>query len=128
MTVRTPVQKRYGNVCELARMCFKLGTSVRGGASKLLVRVEELAKAEQRVGILSYAELRFGTGAVYEKCGFSLVGETVGNYWYTDGSNRYDRFKFRAQSGKTEKQVALDANVRAVWGSGNNVYLKKFCC
>lgn len=124
-TTRTPIQKRYGNVCELARMCFLKGTSVRGGASKLLSYVRKFAAADGFEGLLSYAELRYGEGSVYEKCGLTLVGETMNNYWYCDEQRRYDRFKFRAQPGKPEKQVAEEAGVRAIWGSGNKVYLMK---
>jgi len=125
-TTRTPIQKKHGHVCELARMCFLRGTSVRGGASKLLTYVKSLAQNDGFDGMLSYAELRFGDGGVYEKCGFKLIGETLNNYWYTDGCVRFDRFKFRAQPGKPEKQVAKEADVRPVWGSGNHVYLIKW--
>jgi hypothetical protein len=76
-------------------------------------------------GVLSYAELRYGEGGVYEKCGFSLVGESTSNYWYTDGVSRFDRFAYRAQPGKTEKEVAEAANVKAVWGAGNKIYVWK---
>ena len=51
--------------------------------------------------------------------------EALNNYWYTDGERRYDRFKFRAQPGKPEKQVAEEAGVRSVWGCGNRIYLLK---
>lgn len=125
-TTRTPIQKKHGNVCELARMCFQANTTVRGGASKLLLNVENYARSTGFVGILSYADLRYGTGSVYEKCGFTLKGEALGNYYYTDGANRFDRFRFRAQDGKSEKQVAEEASVRPVWGSGNAVYVKQF--
>jgi hypothetical protein len=122
-STRTPIQKKHGHVAELARMCFLRGTSVRGGASKLLSRVKELAIQDGFQGLLSYAELRYGEGHVYEHCGLTLVAETTTNYWYTDGARRYDRFKFRAQPGKPEKVVAEEAHVRSVWGCGNKVYL-----
>lgn len=124
-TTRTPIQKKHGHACELARMCFLRNTSVRGGASKLLSHVKQLARDGGFEALLSYAELRYGTGNVYEKDGFTLVGEALNNYWYTDGERRYDRFKFRAQPGKPEKQVAEEAGVRSVWGCGNRIYLLK---
>jgi GNAT superfamily N-acetyltransferase len=125
-TTRTPIQKKYGNVCELARMCFLKDSSIRGGASKLLSHVKEVAKKDGFSGLLSYSELRYGEGNVYKNCGFELVDETTVNYGYSDATRRYDRFKFRAQPGKTEKQVAQEADVRTVWGSGNKIYLLKF--
>lgn len=125
-TTRTPIQKKWGNLCELARMSFLENITVRGGASKLLSRVKELAVHDGFTGVLSYADLRFGSGSVYEKCGFKLEGESTVNYWYTDGHHRFDRFRYRAQDGKTEKDVALEAGVRTVWGCGNRIYIYKF--
>jgi hypothetical protein len=122
-TARIPIQKKWGNVLELARMCFLQNTTVRGGASKLLKEILKLSIESGFDGLLSYADLRTGTGNVYAKCGMKLVGETKPSYWYTDGQVRFDRFKFRAQSGFTEKQVAENNNVRPIWGCGNSVYL-----
>jgi hypothetical protein len=125
VTIRTPIQKKWGHVCELARVAFKPGFSVRGGSSKMVSFVKDYAKQRAFDGILSYAELRFGTGRVYDQCGFTNVGETTVNYWYTDGAVRFDRFKYRAQPGKTEKQVVDEAGVRPVWGAGHKIFLLK---
>jgi len=124
-TTRTPIQGRWGRLSELARMSFASGVSVRGGASKLLEKVKSQAVVEGFEGVLSYADLRFGNGAVYEKCGLKYIGESTINYWYTDGHKRFDRFAFKAQPGKSEKLVADEAGVRAVWGSGNKIYAWK---
>lgn len=124
-TTRTPIQKKWGKLSELARMSFSHNVTVRGGASKLLSRVKQLSAADGFDGVLSYADLRFGSGLVYEKCGFVLSGESSINYWYTDGHKRFDRFTFKAQTGKSENEVALEAGVRSIWGSGNKVYICK---
>lgn len=125
-TVRRPIQKRHGaNMFELARMAFELSTTVRGGASKLLARIERDVR-DTCDGLLSYAELRFGDGGVYERCGFTRADDSATNYWYTQGLTRMDRFRFRAQPGKPEKQVADENNVRPVYGSGNAVYVKRW--
>lgn len=122
-TLRTPVQKKWGSVSELARMCVTQGSSVRGGASRLIKHLVERSKELGYDGMLSYSELRYGEGHVYELCGFERKPDAIGNYWYTDGRQRFNRFKFRAQDGKTERQVASDAGVRSVWGCGNAVYI-----
>lgn len=122
-TTRIPIQKKWGKLLELARMSFSSGVSVRGGASKLLKRVKQSAVDEGFDGVLSYADLRFGEGEVYKNCGFILVGESSINYWYTDGHERHDRFKFRAQPGKSEVEVAKSEGVRTVWGAGNKIYV-----
>lgn len=121
VTLRKPIQKRWGSdLLEIARMAFKQNTNVRGGASKLLSHVIETSTDCE--GILTYADLRLGTGNVYQQCGFSAVGESEVNYWYTDGINRFDRFKYRAQSGLSEASVAATAGVRPVYGCGNAVF------
>lgn len=127
-TVRKPIQKKWGEgLIELARMAFKHNICVRGGASKLLKRiVDDYKLSSSYVGLLTYAELRYGEGSVYEKCGMTRVDDSKINYWYTDGISRYDRFKYRAQPGKPESQVAAEANVRPVYGCGNATYLLKF--
>lgn len=125
-TLRTPIQKKWGSVIELARMASKTGIVVRGGASKLLNACVNRGKEMGFEGILSYSELRYGEGHTYEKCGFEFKTQTGKNYWYTDGKKRYDRFKFRAQDGLTETDYAVKMGVRAVWGVGNAVYVKQF--
>lgn len=124
-TTRTPIQKKWGNVCELARLSFLPGITVRGGASKLLSTVKSLAVADGFEGVLSYADLRFGDGGVYVKCGMTECEESKLNYWYTDGHTRFDRFAFRAQPGKSERDVTKDAGVMQVWGAGNKVFVWK---
>lgn len=125
-TVRTPIQKKWGRVAELARMACLPGITVRGGASKLIKHVCDWAQKDGYVGLLSYSELRYGDGNVYEMCGLKLVATALNNYGYCDGLTRFNRFKYRAQPSKTEKQVADENNVRPVYGAGNNVYLIKF--
>lgn len=125
-TVRKPIQKKWGkNLFELARMAYADSCTVRGGASKLLSTICKDISCNSE-GLLSYADLRFGEGRVYERCGLSRVGESQINYWYTDGQNRFDRFKYRAQNGVSEKEVAKLNNVKPVYGCGNAVYLRKF--
>lgn len=123
---RVPIQKKWGKVFEVARMAFLKNTSVVGGASKLLKQLEIYAKENGYEGVLTYADLRFGDGGVYQKSGYELKGETSTNYWYTEGLNRYDRFMYRAKEGKSEAEVALENKVRPVWGAGNKVYLKHY--
>jgi hypothetical protein len=122
-TTRMPIQKKWGKLLELSRMSFKSGVTVRGGASKLLDAVKKQSKLDGHEGVLSYADLRFGSGGVYEKCGFKFMGSSNVNYWYTDGHQRFDRFMYRAQPGKPEKEVAAEAGVRTVWGAGNSIFV-----
>lgn len=117
--------KKWGDVYEVARMAFSPGTSVRGGASKMMSVIKQRVIDDKRAGLLSYADLRFGAGRVYESCGFSYKGTTRCNYWYTDGHQRFDRNMFMADkmNNLSENEVAFREGVRAVWGCGNAIYL-----
>jgi len=53
-----------------------------------------------------------------------LEKETGPDYWYSDGRKRFDRFKFRASNGKSEKIIASENNVFKIWGCGSNIFIK----
>jgi hypothetical protein len=72
---------------------------------------------------MTYVDRRIGTGKGYLSAGFELVGSTGPDYWYTDNELRYDRFKFRASDGKSEKQVAFSAGVSRIYGCGSSIML-----
>lgn len=122
LSLRKPWQKKYGNAIEIARFSSDLNTVVVGGFQKLLKHVVVWAAKENFDSILTYADRRFGTGAVYERADFENLGSTQCDYWYTDGLNRFGRFRYRARDGQTEKQIAEDAGVFKIWGCGSNIY------
>ena len=123
ISLRKPWQKRYGNILEIARFSTKLDTVVVGGFQKLLKHSKEWTKKEGFEGILTYADRRFGEGAVYERAGFEPLGQTAVDYWYTNGFQRFNRFKYKAKDGKTEKEIARENKVARIFGCGSNVYL-----
>lgn len=126
LSFKKPIQKAYGNVIEIARFANILNHTVIGGFQKLLCYTENWIKQEKYDGILTYADLRIGTGNVYQKAGFELMGRTTPDYWYSNGIIRENRFKYRAQNGKSEKEVALENKVFKIYGCGSNIYLKRF--
>lgn len=65
---------------ELVRLCFKLGTSVVGGASKLLAAF----RRQHQGSIISYCDLRYSTGEVYRKMGFTQTHATAPGYFYVN--------------------------------------------
>jgi hypothetical protein len=123
ISVRKPWQKKYGNTIEIARFSSALDTVVMGGFQKLFKEVVKWSKQQGYESILTYADRRFGEGEVYLKSGFQMLGSTNIDYWYTDGFSRFNRFKFRARDGKTEKQIAQEHGVSRVFGCGSNIYL-----
>lgn len=126
ISFRKPIQKIYGNnTIEIARFSNQLNTSVQGGFQKLLKASIRILKNKGFDKILTYADLRFGTGSVYLKSGFKLLGQTSIDYWYTNGTKRENRFKYRADKENllTEKQVTINNNVKKIYGCGSNIYL-----
>ena len=80
------------DVYELLRMVSS--KSVTGGASKMF---SYFVKTYNPTSVISYADLRWNTGKVYENMSMVGTGITPPNYWYyKPGYNkRYHRFSFR---------------------------------
>lgn len=125
---KTWAKKKYGANCmEIARFASKLNHHISGGFSKLLKHSLPWIGQENIEILISYADRQFSTGNLYERCGFFDQKEkTPISYGYTDFIQRYNRFKFRAQPGKTEKEVAEENNVFKIYGVGNFVFIKRF--
>ncbi len=125
MSIRIPNHKKYNNFYEISRFATLPNYIVNGGLSKFMSLVDYITEKEGRVGILTYADLRFGYGDGYLNNGFKLISKTDYGFFYTDGVVRHDRFKFRATLGKTEKQVALEGGVSRIYTPGHNVFIKE---
>lgn len=126
ISLREPIQRKYKGNIEIARFSSELNTSVVGGFGKLLKKVAEWCQANDFSGIMTYADLRFGTGNVYEQNGFELIGDTKKtglNYWYTNWKERLNRSKYRAKEGISEQQIAEKAGVYKIFGCGSRIFL-----
>lgn len=114
---------------ELNRFCSKINTNVVGGASRLL---SEFKKHHIGDKIITFCDLRWGTGIVYEKMGFKFVENTRPNYYYfgkvTDWRRKH-RFNFNKQrllkmlpnedKHKTEFQLADDNGLFRIFDCGH---------
>lgn len=111
---------------ELVRYCSKLGTTVVGGASKLL-------KAFGRKGIVTYADRRFQQGNLYEKLGFKLSHTSIPGYYYVKGGNYLSRYQCQKHKLQTlfpehfkpelsESEIMRSAGFHKVYDAGNLVY------
>lgn len=78
--------------------------------------------------ILSYCDLRWGTGYVYEKLGMTNKGITVPGYSYTkDGISRIHRHNLAkdklvdagTDSALTESEIALSLGYYKIYDAGN---------
>jgi hypothetical protein len=108
---------------ELIRFCNKLNTSVVGGASKLFSYFINNYDVDK---IVSYCDIRYATGNLYEKLGFNFVHQSKPNYFYTKGGKRFNRFSFAKHKlvnmgydkNKTERQIMLDLGYNRIYDCG----------
>lgn len=71
---------------------YATSTRVVGGFNKLL---NHFKKHHEWVQIVSFADLRWSEGGVYEKCGFTLDKVLPPDYRYVIGNKTYHKFAFR---------------------------------
>ena len=124
ISFRKPFTRHESDVVELARAATVVGTSVAGGLSKLLSAARNDLVSAGFSKILSYSDLRFGTGNSYLATNFTLSKYTRQDYCYSDGYRRYNRFRYRAQRGISESAVAEAAGMHKLWGLGHAKYIK----
>ncbi len=116
---------------ELIRFATKAGTQVFAGLQKLIV---EFARTHSGT-LLSYANLRYSAGGVYEALGFRLVRRTQPSYWWChpngDVLSRYQCQKHRLPDllDNFDETLSETENMTAhkyfkSWDCGNLVYLK----
>lgn len=119
ITFRKPFTKNKNATIEIARVATELNIVISGGFSRLMKHSTEWAKQSNYVKILTYSDCRFSFGQVYEKYGFIYSGHTSVGYHYTDNYIRFNRFKFRAKDGLTEKEVAEKNKVYKIYDAGH---------
>jgi len=116
---------------ELVRYATKRNTSVIGGFSKLL---SYFVKNFSPKNILSYADRRYSTGGVYDKCGFTQLKTSKPNYFYIEKDlTRSSRVKYQKHKLSqildifdpilTEWQNMQLNDYDRIWDCGNLVFL-----
>lgn len=124
---------RYNTSCqwELLRFSNKLNTRVVGGAGKLF---KHFITAHEPQSVVSYCDLRWNTGIVYQNIGFDFKTETQPNYWYTKDCRKLEsRVKFQKHKLKTilkdfdpnltEWENMIRNGYDRIWDCGNGVYI-----
>lgn len=113
--------KRYEY--EITRFSSLINTVVIGGFTKLL-------KNSNLKSIITYADLRFGSGEVYLKSGFKQLNPTPPNYRYFktifESRIKYQKHKLTKMKhyspDKTEHEIMMLNNYYIVYDCGNNKY------
>jgi len=105
-----------GSCWEINRFCSSIG--VAGGASRLL---RAFIRKELPKKIISYCDLRWGTGSVYSKMGMRLDTVTSPGYWYVKGQKRLHRFNFRRPKGGnvSEREYTASLGLYRIYDCGN---------
>lgn len=118
---------------EILRFSHILNTTVIGGLSKLITF---FIKKYNPNSIVTYADLRYGDGNGYMKCGFKYSHTTKPNYWYYDRYSdsgfesrvKYQKHKlekllpdFRPEL--TEYQNMTNNGYFRIYDCGNNVFV-----
>jgi hypothetical protein len=117
---------------EISRFCNKVGYNIPGIAGRLFSKVVNEINPKS---VISYADLRYGTGDVYEKLGFSFSHRSPPNYWYFQppSMDLYSRIKFQkhklvskgADPSLTEWEIMKNNGFDRIWDCGNNVWVWK---
>ena len=116
---------------ELLRFSNELNTSVVGAAGKLFSYFKKLVNPKS---VVSYCDLRWNTGNMYSAIGFTEVGRSSPNYWYTNNYTflesrmRYQKHKLSNilplfDESKSEWQNMSDNGFDRIWDCGNSVYV-----
>ena len=111
---------------ELMRFANKINTTVVGGFSKLL----KYFRNNYFGSIISYSDISYASGNVYNKNGFILDGINVPNYFYVDKNyiTRENRIKFNKNNlkkkypdidiTKTENELTKELGFKRIWNCG----------
>jgi hypothetical protein len=130
--MRKSLGSNSSNGCfEMLRFCNKLDTNVIGGASRILKHFITIVNP---LKIISYCDLRWSSGNMYDRLGFTLDHISQPNYFYIIGNKRKNRFNFRKNvlveegydPSKTEHQIMLERRIYRIYDCGCKVYKMDF--
>lgn len=104
--------------------------NVVGGASKLF---KTFVKQYMPSSVVSYSDLRWNTGAVYEKIGMKFVHNSAPNYWYHRNDNvlesriKYQKHKLHTAIASFDPILSEWQNMQSngydrYWDCGNAVF------
>lgn len=130
MTFKKP-RFNSSNPCdyELLRYCTIDSLNVVGGAGKLF---SAFLKEYSPSSVISYCDLRWGTGKLYECLGFMKSHVSKESYYYVKNNKRYNRMKYTKNNLK--KTDGFDQNISErenmerldfsrIYDCGTNVYI-----
>lgn len=137
VAVMTFGKSRFNNKYqyELVRFCNLLGTSVIGGASKILSHFEQQYNPNS---IVSYCDLRYFTGKLYTNLGFKYLYDSAPNYHYFNkrstklqSRHKFQKHKLSEILPKFDHNLSESDNMFAngfnrIWDCGQGVFAKTY--
>jgi hypothetical protein len=111
---------------ELSRFCSLIDTNIVGGASRLF---NNFIRQHDPSEIVSYADLRWNTGDVYQKLGFKLDGQTSPNYWYINMPEVKRLHRYGLRKNDQDRQDLTEWENRKlqgwdrIWDCGNSRWI-----
>lgn len=113
---------------ELTRFCNKCNYTVVGGASKLF---KYFIRKNSPKSIVSYSDLRWGSGNLYSNLGFSLSHTSKPNYFYIDSKGDTSKLYSRITFQKHKLKDCLDnfsSDLTEAENMENNGFLRVYDC
>lgn len=115
----------------LARFCSRANTGVVGGASKML---DYFVRGWKPKRIISYADMDWSSGQLYERIGFSMAGILKPDYKYLFQGKRINKQRYTKKrmsaicghTGGTESEMAESLGLLKVYNCGKIKYEIKF--
>jgi hypothetical protein len=105
----------------IERYCNSLECSIVGGFSKALSFIIDRHSPEE---VISYCDMRYGSGKSYTDSGFELTSENLGMLW-TDGVNLFSKIYCRANMDErqlSENEYAIEMKLLRIFDAGQNKY------
>lgn len=114
----------------LSRLCFKDGSNVQGGASKLFRAFVDWARGKSYNRIISWSDNCWTAGKIYSVLGFRLEKEYFPDYFYWDvGCNKYvskqsqQKKKTGCPDGMTEQEWCQERGLFRIWDCGKRKWI-----
>lgn len=123
-----------GSVCEITRFATKRDIRVPGGFTKLMRRLVTIADPST---VVTYADLRWSEGKLYENAGFDVVSRVAPSFNIIDNKTKrmYHRSSFMKSkiihrlpgidSSLTEREMHERLGLLRVWDCGKLKYEKR---
>jgi len=115
-------------VLEMKRLAGELNIVIVGGASRLFKQGLRYAKVNNYETIKSYCDLRWGTGNLYQKLGFTKTSDGQPTMHYTDFKNRYRNqclAQNRVKTSITEAESAQQKKLSKIYDCGHQTWEHK---